>query len=232
MPVTDLAVLVWCFTSWCQLFHQNNLNNVVVFVLRGMSQLHFYRFYLEFGFLRKAFRHVSLRTAWIGACVWPFRPENTSGPQTQLLGSWLKGTKGYGTKKTTMQSSCLQIGLVSDFLWDFRQNFYFRLPSVVPRLIPSYFLWAMVFSKIVKFTWNLWFLASRQHHSSIGKGEGDGRRDCFIHLTLRVCELVSPDLMSLGLHFLFCFRLLTSAYVLGPILIMLCTSPLILTVVL
>nr|XP_012645633.1 putative RNA exonuclease NEF-sp isoform X4 [Microcebus murinus] len=43
--------------SWCQLFHQNHLNNVVVFVLQGMSQLHFYRFYLEFGFLRKAFRH-------------------------------------------------------------------------------------------------------------------------------------------------------------------------------
>ncbi|XP_016078134.1 PREDICTED: putative RNA exonuclease NEF-sp, partial [Miniopterus natalensis] len=43
--------------SWCQLLHQNHLNNVVVFVLQGMSQLHFYRFYLEFGFLRKAFRH-------------------------------------------------------------------------------------------------------------------------------------------------------------------------------
>ncbi|XP_058425874.1 RNA exonuclease 5 isoform X3 [Diceros bicornis minor] len=43
--------------SWCQLFHQNQLNNVVIFVLQGMSQLHFYRFYLEFGFLRKAFRH-------------------------------------------------------------------------------------------------------------------------------------------------------------------------------
>ncbi|XP_037363393.1 RNA exonuclease 5 [Talpa occidentalis] len=43
--------------SWCQLFHQNQLNNVVVFVLQGMSQLHFYRFYLEFGFLRKAFKH-------------------------------------------------------------------------------------------------------------------------------------------------------------------------------
>uniref|UniRef100_A0A671G005 RNA exonuclease 5 n=1 Tax=Rhinolophus ferrumequinum TaxID=59479 RepID=A0A671G005_RHIFE len=43
--------------SWCQLFHQNNLNNVVVFVLQGMSQLHFYKFYMEFGFLRKAFRH-------------------------------------------------------------------------------------------------------------------------------------------------------------------------------
>uniref|UniRef100_A0A8C3VZN9 RNA exonuclease 5 n=1 Tax=Catagonus wagneri TaxID=51154 RepID=A0A8C3VZN9_9CETA len=43
--------------SWCQLFHQNHLNNVVVFILQGMSQLHFYKFYLEFGFLRKAFRH-------------------------------------------------------------------------------------------------------------------------------------------------------------------------------
>nr|XP_012320110.1 putative RNA exonuclease NEF-sp isoform X3 [Aotus nancymaae] len=43
--------------SWCQLFHQDHLNNVVVFVLQGMSQLHFYRFYLEFGCLRKAFRH-------------------------------------------------------------------------------------------------------------------------------------------------------------------------------
>ncbi|XP_073648327.1 RNA exonuclease 5 isoform X7 [Tursiops truncatus] len=43
--------------SWCQLFHQNHLNNVVVVILQGMSQLHFYRFYLEFGLLRKAFRH-------------------------------------------------------------------------------------------------------------------------------------------------------------------------------
>ncbi|XP_025772576.1 RNA exonuclease 5 isoform X1 [Puma concolor] len=43
--------------SWCQLFHQNQLNNVVVFVLQGMSQLHFYRFYMEFGVLRKAFTH-------------------------------------------------------------------------------------------------------------------------------------------------------------------------------
>ncbi|CAO2583035.1 RNA exonuclease 5, partial [Lemmus lemmus] len=43
--------------SWCQLLHQNHLNNVVVFILKGMSQLHFYRFYLEFRFLRKTFRH-------------------------------------------------------------------------------------------------------------------------------------------------------------------------------
>ncbi|XP_070219019.1 RNA exonuclease 5 isoform X2 [Bos mutus] len=43
--------------SWCQLFHQNHLKNVVVFILQGLSQLHFYKFYLEFGFLRKAFKH-------------------------------------------------------------------------------------------------------------------------------------------------------------------------------
>nr|XP_038934609.1 RNA exonuclease 5 isoform X5 [Rattus norvegicus] len=43
--------------SWCQLLHQKQLNNVVVFILKGMSQLHFYRFYLEFRFLRKTFRH-------------------------------------------------------------------------------------------------------------------------------------------------------------------------------
>lgn len=49
--------------SWCQLFHQNHLNGVVVFVLQGMSQLHFYRFYLEFGSLRKAFRHPLLTTS-------------------------------------------------------------------------------------------------------------------------------------------------------------------------
>ncbi|XP_007516655.1 RNA exonuclease 5 [Erinaceus europaeus] len=43
--------------SWCQLFHQNHLKKVVVFVLEGMSQPHFYRYYLEFEFLRKAFTH-------------------------------------------------------------------------------------------------------------------------------------------------------------------------------
>ncbi|XP_005405087.1 PREDICTED: putative RNA exonuclease NEF-sp isoform X2 [Chinchilla lanigera] len=43
--------------SWCQIFHLNHLNNVVVFILQGMSQLHFYKFYMEFEFLRKTFRH-------------------------------------------------------------------------------------------------------------------------------------------------------------------------------
>ncbi|XP_012997372.1 RNA exonuclease 5 isoform X4 [Cavia porcellus] len=43
--------------SWCQIFHQNHLKNVVIFILQGMSQLHFYKFYMEFEFLRKTFRH-------------------------------------------------------------------------------------------------------------------------------------------------------------------------------
>nr|XP_027785581.1 RNA exonuclease 5-like [Marmota flaviventris] len=42
---------------WCQLLYQNQLRRIVVVILQGMSQLHFYRFYLEFGFLQKAFKH-------------------------------------------------------------------------------------------------------------------------------------------------------------------------------
>ncbi|KAF7475382.1 Hypothetical predicted protein [Marmota monax] len=42
---------------WCQLLYGKHLSRTVVVILQGMSQLHFYRFYLEFGFLRKAFRH-------------------------------------------------------------------------------------------------------------------------------------------------------------------------------
>ncbi|XP_040853630.1 RNA exonuclease 5-like isoform X2 [Ochotona curzoniae] len=42
---------------WCQIIHQKYLKGVVVFVLQGMSQLQFYRFYLEFGYLGKAFGH-------------------------------------------------------------------------------------------------------------------------------------------------------------------------------
>ncbi|MEJ1273903.1 RNA exonuclease 5 [Cricetulus griseus] len=43
--------------SWCQLLHPNHLSSVVIFILKGMSQLHFYKFYLEFRFLRKTFKH-------------------------------------------------------------------------------------------------------------------------------------------------------------------------------
>ncbi|XP_068952174.1 RNA exonuclease 5 isoform X2 [Petaurus breviceps papuanus] len=43
--------------GWCHLFHPKHLNSVVVIVLQGVSQLHFYKFYLQFKYLRKAFRH-------------------------------------------------------------------------------------------------------------------------------------------------------------------------------
>ncbi|NWH28867.1 REXO5 exonuclease, partial [Grus americana] len=43
--------------SWCRIYHQSQLAGVVVIVLREMSQLHFYKFYLQFKHLRKVFRH-------------------------------------------------------------------------------------------------------------------------------------------------------------------------------
>uniref|UniRef100_A0A674HKT9 RNA exonuclease 5 n=1 Tax=Taeniopygia guttata TaxID=59729 RepID=A0A674HKT9_TAEGU len=49
--------------SWCRISHQSHLAGVVVVILHEMSQLHFYRFYLQFKHLRKVFRHVSPQTA-------------------------------------------------------------------------------------------------------------------------------------------------------------------------
>ncbi|NXU88828.1 REXO5 exonuclease, partial [Xiphorhynchus elegans] len=43
--------------SWCRIYHQSHLAGVVVVVLHGVSQVHFYRFYLQFKHLRKVFRH-------------------------------------------------------------------------------------------------------------------------------------------------------------------------------
>ncbi|XP_061330217.1 RNA exonuclease 5 isoform X1 [Pezoporus flaviventris] len=43
--------------SWCRISHQSHLAGVVVIVLHEMSQLHFYKFYLQFKHLRKVFRH-------------------------------------------------------------------------------------------------------------------------------------------------------------------------------
>ncbi|RMC17721.1 hypothetical protein DUI87_05385 [Hirundo rustica rustica] len=50
------AARAWA-PSWCRIYHQNHLAGVVVVVLHEMSQLHFYRFYLQFKHLRKVFRH-------------------------------------------------------------------------------------------------------------------------------------------------------------------------------
>uniref|UniRef100_A0A8C8AUD9 RNA exonuclease 5 n=1 Tax=Otus sunia TaxID=257818 RepID=A0A8C8AUD9_9STRI len=43
--------------SWCRIYHQSHLAGVVVIVLQETSQLHFYKFYLQFKHLRKVFRH-------------------------------------------------------------------------------------------------------------------------------------------------------------------------------
>ncbi|NXK07486.1 REXO5 exonuclease, partial [Herpetotheres cachinnans] len=43
--------------SWCRIYHQSHLAGVVVIVLHEMSQLHFYKFYLQFRHLRKVFQH-------------------------------------------------------------------------------------------------------------------------------------------------------------------------------
>ncbi|NWW48724.1 REXO5 exonuclease, partial [Pedionomus torquatus] len=43
--------------SWCRIYHQSHLAGVVVIVLPEMSQLHFYKFYLQFKHLRRVFRH-------------------------------------------------------------------------------------------------------------------------------------------------------------------------------
>ncbi|XP_067407591.1 RNA exonuclease 5 [Emydura macquarii macquarii] len=43
--------------SWCHIYHQRHLARVVIIVLQEVSQLYFYRFYLQFKHLRKAFRH-------------------------------------------------------------------------------------------------------------------------------------------------------------------------------
>ncbi|XP_053132353.1 RNA exonuclease 5 isoform X2 [Hemicordylus capensis] len=43
--------------SWCRLHHQRRVAGVVVVVLREVSRLHYYWFYMQFKHLRKTFRH-------------------------------------------------------------------------------------------------------------------------------------------------------------------------------
>ncbi|NXC15886.1 REXO5 exonuclease, partial [Corythaeola cristata] len=73
--------------SWCRIYHQSQLAGVLVIVLHEMSQLHFYKFYLQFKHLRKVFRHVS--------------------PQTVLLSSKLLPMLLYFTGLTSASSDCI-----------------------------------------------------------------------------------------------------------------------------
>ncbi|XP_043567863.1 RNA exonuclease 5-like [Chiloscyllium plagiosum] len=42
--------------SWCQVHNQKELKGVAVIILHGVSQMHFYRYYLQFKHLKKRFR--------------------------------------------------------------------------------------------------------------------------------------------------------------------------------
>ncbi|KAM8960486.1 RNA exonuclease 5 [Pelodytes ibericus] len=44
-------------SSWCRVHHQKRLHGAVVIVLQDLNQLHFYRFYLHFRFLRTFFKY-------------------------------------------------------------------------------------------------------------------------------------------------------------------------------
>lgn len=55
--------------SWCRIYHQSHLAGVVVIVLHEMSQLHFYKFYLQFKHLRKVFQHVSPQAILMSAKI-------------------------------------------------------------------------------------------------------------------------------------------------------------------
>nr|XP_045009865.1 RNA exonuclease 5-like [Jaculus jaculus] len=109
--------------SCCQLLHQNHLNKVVVFILKGMSQLLFYRFYLAFGFLRKTFKHkfhlpppsLNFLSDIIGmqdkkaAGDWPMATQGTLLPASSKVSSNLQNNpiiQKYGCKKVGL-TRCL-----------------------------------------------------------------------------------------------------------------------------
>ncbi|OXB58799.1 hypothetical protein ASZ78_015997 [Callipepla squamata] len=59
--IGEMYLFIYLFyCSWCHIYHQSRLAGVVVIVLREMSQLHFYKFYLQFKHLRKVFQHTIL----------------------------------------------------------------------------------------------------------------------------------------------------------------------------
>uniref|UniRef100_A0A8C4XZ88 RNA exonuclease 5 n=1 Tax=Gopherus evgoodei TaxID=1825980 RepID=A0A8C4XZ88_9SAUR len=58
--------------SWCRIYHRRHLAKVVVIVLQEVSQLYFYRFYLQFRHLRRAFQHVSPQTVLLPSKI--FQP--------------------------------------------------------------------------------------------------------------------------------------------------------------
>ncbi|XP_058705799.1 RNA exonuclease 5 isoform X1 [Poecile atricapillus] len=79
--------------SWCRIYHQSHLAGVVVVVLHEMSQLHFYRFYLQFKHLRKVFRHRFTLAPSANFPVSLYGERTNPKPQNTPQGS--PGCKGY-----------------------------------------------------------------------------------------------------------------------------------------
>ncbi|XP_069666192.1 RNA exonuclease 5 isoform X4 [Haliaeetus albicilla] len=79
--------------SWCRIYHQRHLAGVVVIVLHEMSQLHFYKFYLQFKHLRKVFRHRFTLTPWANFLASLYGEAANLKPQNTAQGS--PGCKGY-----------------------------------------------------------------------------------------------------------------------------------------
>uniref|UniRef100_A0A663EPR7 RNA exonuclease 5 n=1 Tax=Aquila chrysaetos chrysaetos TaxID=223781 RepID=A0A663EPR7_AQUCH len=79
--------------SWCRIYHQRHLAGVVVIVLHEMSQLHFYKFYLQFKHLRKLFRHRFTLTPSANFLASLYGEGANLKPQNTAQGS--PGCKGY-----------------------------------------------------------------------------------------------------------------------------------------
>ncbi|XP_015271604.1 PREDICTED: putative RNA exonuclease NEF-sp [Gekko japonicus] len=79
---------------WCYIHHQRHLTGTVVVVLHELSQLHFYRFYVQFKHLRRTFRH---RFSLPGANDNPplSREELKKDPVIQKYGEERRGLSSY-----------------------------------------------------------------------------------------------------------------------------------------
>ncbi|NWI16766.1 REXO5 exonuclease, partial [Crypturellus soui] len=74
--------------SWCHIYHQSHLAGVVVIVLHEMSQLHFYKFYLQFKHLRRVFRHrFTLRPSSANFLTSLYGDEANLNPENTARGS-------------------------------------------------------------------------------------------------------------------------------------------------
>ncbi|NXY47454.1 REXO5 exonuclease, partial [Ceuthmochares aereus] len=110
--------------SWCRIYHQSHLAGVVVIVLHEMSQLHFYKFYLQFKHLRKVFRHRFMLTPSANFLASLYgeggnpKPQNTAQGLTSTSGECIPKSsdlqcdpiiRKYGEKKQGLTSYTLTL---------------------------------------------------------------------------------------------------------------------------